>query len=79
MPRYFFNVKDGHDIKDEEGTVFSDDAKAREQAIITAAEILRSEGKTLPPHELWEMVVEDETGRRTLTLRFSAEDYPEPV
>jgi hypothetical protein len=76
MPRYFFSVHDGKDIEDEEGTVLLNDAKAREQAITTAAEIIRSEAATLPGHEPWEMVVADETGRRMLTLRFSAEDHP---
>jgi hypothetical protein len=41
MPRYFFNVHDGKDIEDTEGTVLLSEAHAREQAIITAAEMLR--------------------------------------
>jgi hypothetical protein len=60
----------------EDGTVLSGDAQARKQAITTAAEIIRSDAATLPSNELWEMVVTDETGRRMLTLRFSAEDHP---
>ena len=39
MPRYFFNVHDGKDIEDIDGTVLSDEGHARKQAIVTAAEI----------------------------------------
>ena len=75
MPRYFFNVHDGKDIEDTEGTVLSDEGDARKQAIVTAAEILRSEATSLWPNEVWEMKVTDATGRCFLTLRFSAEDH----
>jgi hypothetical protein len=76
MPRYYFNVHDGKDIEDIEGTVLRDEAHARVQAITTAAEIIRSDAATLPANELWEMIVKDQTGRLMLTLRFSAEDHP---
>ena len=75
MPRYFFNVHDGKDIEDIEGTVLSSDARAREQAISTAGEMIRSEASAFPECEVWEMRVTDETGRCLVTLRFSAEDH----
>jgi hypothetical protein len=43
MPRYFFNVHHGKDIEDTEGTVLLNEAHAREQAVSTAAEMIRSE------------------------------------
>jgi hypothetical protein len=79
MPRYFFNVHDGKDIEDTEGTVLLGEAHAREQAIITAAEMLRSEAATLQSNEVWEMKVTDEAGHCMLTLRFSADDHLAPV
>jgi hypothetical protein len=75
MPRYFFNVHDGKAIEDTEGTVLLSEAHAREQAIITAAEMLRSEAATLQSNEVWEMKVTDEAGHCMLTLRFSADDH----
>jgi hypothetical protein len=77
VPRYFFNVHDGKDIKDEDGSILSGDAHAREQAITTAAEMIRSDAATLPGNELWEMIVTDEAGRCIVSLRFSADDYPQ--
>jgi len=77
MPLYFFNVRDGKNIKDEDGSVLAGDAQAREQAITTAAEIIRSDAATLPGNEIWEMMVTDEAGRCIVSLRFSADDYPE--
>jgi hypothetical protein len=74
MPLYFFDVRDN--IKDEDGSVLSGDAQAREQAITTAAEIIRSDAATLPGNEDWEMMVRDEAGRCIVSLRFSADDYP---
>ena len=44
MPRYFFHVIDGVDIPDLEGTLLPGLAEARSQAIVTAGEILKSEG-----------------------------------
>ncbi len=32
MPRYFFHVHDGHEIRDEDGTELADLAEARAQA-----------------------------------------------
>ena len=77
MPRYFFDVHDGKDIEDEDGSILSGDAQAREQAITAAAEIIRSDAATLPGNEIWEMMVTDEAGRCIVSLRFSADDYPQ--
>jgi hypothetical protein len=73
VPRYFFNVHDGKDIENEDGTVLSGDAQAREQAVTTAAEIIRSDAAALPRSEPWEMVLTDGPGRLLPTLHFSAE------
>jgi hypothetical protein len=77
MPLYFFDVRDGKNLKDKDGSVLAGDAQAREQAITTAAEIIRSDAATLPGNELWEMIVTNEAGRCIVSLRFSADDYPQ--
>ena len=75
MPRYFFNVKDGKDIPDDEGTELAGVVQARTQAILTAGEMIRSDGATVRNGSDWRMNVTDEAGDRLFTLRFSADDY----
>ena len=79
MPRYFFHVADGHDIPDLEGTMLADVAEARSQAIVTAGEILRSEGLRFWNGTEWQMKVLDERGGSVLTLKFSAEDHKDRI
>ena len=69
MPRYFFHVIDGVDVPDLEGTLLPGLAEARSQAIVTAGEILKSEGTAvLERHR-----VADEGDRRRRHLRPYAE------
>jgi hypothetical protein len=75
VPRYFFNVKDGKDIIDTEGTELAGVAAARDQAIASAGEMIRSDGDTVWNGSDWRMDVTDEAGDRLFTLRFSADDY----
>lgn len=75
MPRHFFNVKDGKDIPDTEGTELSSVAKAQNQAIVSAGEMIRSDGDTDWNGSDWRMDVTDEAGDRLFTLRLSADDY----
>jgi hypothetical protein len=44
MPRYFFHVRDGTSLIDNEGTELSDVAEAREQAVVAAGEAIRDLG-----------------------------------
>jgi hypothetical protein len=41
MPRYFFNLKDGHTSLDEEGTELADIHAARREAVTFAGQTLR--------------------------------------
>jgi hypothetical protein len=75
VPRYFFNVRDGKDILDTQGTVLPSVAEARDQAIRSAGEMIRSDGETVWNGSDWRMDVTDEAGDRLFTLRFSADDY----
>jgi hypothetical protein len=75
MPRYYFNVADGHDIVDTDGTELADAREARAQAIITAGEILRDEGTNYWHGTEWTMRVTDDQDDPVFTLRFSADDH----
>lgn len=42
MPRYVFNVKDGQNLPDHEGTVLADPETARVVAVSTSGEMIRA-------------------------------------
>jgi hypothetical protein len=75
MPRYFFHVIDGVDVPDLEGTLLPGLAEARSQAIVTAGEILKSQGLRFWNGTEWRMKVTDDVGTSVLTLKFSADDH----
>jgi hypothetical protein len=75
LPRYFFNVGDGKDVHDTEGTELAGIAEAREQAILAAGEMIRHDGHTVWNNSPWIMNVTDETGAAVFTLRFAADDH----
>ena len=58
-----------------EGTLLPGLAEARSQAIVTAGEILKSEGLRFWNGSEWRMKVTDEVGTSVLTLKFSADDH----
>ena len=67
MPLYFFNIRDGYDLdEDEEGVELPDIAAARAQALATVEE-LREE---LADARNIELEITDESGRRLLTVPF---------
>jgi hypothetical protein len=67
MPRYFFNIRDGYDVdEDEEGIELPDLDAARAEALATVEE-LRDE---LADAGNIELEITDETGRRLLTVPF---------
>ncbi|MCB8820859.1 DUF6894 family protein [Microvirga rosea] len=68
MPLYFFNIRDGYDVdEDEEGVELPDLDAARAEAIATVEE-LRDQ---LTDAANIELEITDETGRRLLTVPFS--------
>ena len=71
MPRYFFNVKDGQDLPDHEGTVLADPAAARVMAVFTSGEMIRSHASEFWADADWHMYVTDEQGATVCDLRFS--------
>ncbi len=75
MPRYFFNIIDGKDLPDHEGTVLAGVPEAREQAIATAGTLIAEQGDTVWNGSPWMMNVVDEAGTPVFTLTFSANDH----
>jgi len=67
MPRFFFNIRDGYDVdEDDEGIDLPDFEAARAEAIATVEE-LRDE---LADAGNIELEIVGETGRRLLTVPF---------
>jgi uncharacterized protein YfcZ (UPF0381/DUF406 family) len=68
MPRYYFNIRDGYVVdEDDEGVELPDFEAARAEALATVEE-LRDE---LADAGNIELEITDETGRRLLTVPFS--------
>ena len=71
MPRYFFNVKDGQDLPDHEGTVLADANAARVMAVFGSGEMIRAHASQFWNDADWQMHVTDEQGASVCDLRFS--------
>jgi hypothetical protein len=73
MPLYYFHIRDGTDIIDDEGSELARPDQARQQAITTAGELLRDKGRGFWGGEEWTMQVVDEAGDTVCSLKFTAE------
>lgn len=72
MPLYFFNIRDGYDVdEDEEGVELPDLAAARAEALATVEE-LRDQ---LPDASDIALEITDDTGRRLMTIPFARPGY----
>jgi hypothetical protein len=46
MPRYFFDTKDGHCVRDPEGSILPDAQAARREGLSLLGELLRDQGES---------------------------------
>ena len=76
MPRFHFNVHDGHDIKDGEGVELLDFSTARREAIRLSGAILEDEADQFGAGEDWRLEVTDETGLILFLMTFSIMQSP---
>jgi hypothetical protein len=76
MPRYFFDIRDGHDFPDLQGSEFADLAAARIEAVRYAAEILKDMPGRFWNCEEWTMTVSNHNRKTLFTLKFLAESIP---
>lgn len=74
MPRYFFHTFNGHPYRDEEGTELPGIEEARQIAVRTAGEIIRSDSIKAWKGSDWHMAVTDAAGGPLLWLRFTVEE-----
>jgi hypothetical protein len=76
MSLYYFNLRDGHESLDNEGTELVDINAARAAAVTYSGEVLRERhGATLWKGQPWELWVTDQPGgkgKTFFTLNFSA-------
>jgi hypothetical protein len=74
MPRNFFHTFNGHPYRDEQqGTDFPGFDEARQIAVRTAGEIIRSDSINAWKGSDWDMAVTDAAGHPVLWLRFTVE------
>ncbi|HZY67448.1 MAG TPA: hypothetical protein VFE52_02605 [Devosia sp.] len=74
MPRYFFNIHDGKDIIDREGTVLTDLVEARLSAVELAGRCIAELGDEFwGLSHPWRLEVSDTAGTMLFSLRFSSD------
>ena len=76
MPRYHFNIHDGEDLLDHEGSELADIQAARVTAIRFAGELLRDHASRFWNGDEWQMEVTDDVGLTLFVLTFHAMDAP---
>lgn len=76
MPRYFFNVHDGAEYPDLQGTELADLNAARQEAVRFSGELLTDSSDRFWGTKEWSMEVCDDAGLALFTLRFAATEMP---
>jgi hypothetical protein len=74
MPRYFFNVTDGHNMSDEDGHDLPDLKTARCEAVKYAGALICDSASDFWTAGEWEMRVSDDRGLTLFTLVFAGYD-----
>jgi hypothetical protein len=74
MPRYFFDIKDGQDFPDLQGSEWPDLAAARLEAVRFSAEVLKEMPDRFWNCEEWTMSVSDSNRHPLFALKFFAEN-----
>ena len=75
MPRYYFDIVDGREHLDNEGTDLADLAAVRIEAVRLSAEVLTEMPERFWHSELWTMTVYDENRTKLFALKFHAESF----
>ena len=72
MPRYFFDTKDGHCVRDPEGSVLDDAQAARREGLSLLGELLRDQGESFWETGHFSVIVTDDVGVQVVTLTTTA-------
>ena len=75
LQRYFFDIKDGQDLPDLQGSDWPDIAAARQEAVRLSAEVLKEMPERFWHCDMWTMTVSDAGRQPIFTLKFLAEDW----
>ena len=73
MALYFFNIHDGQEFSDDQGSEFPNLDSARTGAVVLAADLLKDGASTFWDGEQWSLDVLDANGLALFTLRFTGE------
>ena len=76
MPRYFFNVHDGHSCLDTEGTELADLDTARREALRFAGQVIEDQNQHNTLGKDWRLEIADETGLVLYQLLFQVTETP---
>ncbi|MDB5422049.1 MAG: hypothetical protein JWR59_1996 [Brevundimonas sp.] len=72
MPRYFFDTKDGHCVRDPEGSILADADAARREGLSLLGELLRDQGEGFWKTGHFSVIVTDDVGAEVVTLTTKA-------
>lgn len=70
MPRYFFNIYDGSNVRDDEGTELADAEVAKVEAIRHAGTLIAENANWIRVNQDWRLDVTDEAGMILYRLGF---------
>lgn len=70
MPRYFFNVRDKIDYKDEIGVDLPDIVAAKKEALYHFGETLQNYTDAFCDSEVWQLSVTDQRGSNLMAFSF---------
>lgn len=73
MPCYFFDIKDGEEFLDHEGSEHADLRAAQLEAVRYSAEVLKEMPERFWKSEAWTMTVSDARRTTLFTLKFAVE------
>ncbi len=76
MPRYFFDISDGSDFRDLDGSECPDLAAAQIEAVRYSAEVLREMPERFWDAESWRMTVSDHNREHLFTLKSAVDSVP---
>jgi hypothetical protein len=76
VPRYHFNILDGVQLRDADGTELPNWQAARLEAIRRAGEILRNDAQSVALGEDWRIEVTDSTGLILFQMTFLVVEAP---
>ncbi len=76
MPRFHFNVHDGHSTPDPDGSDLPNLTTARAEAVKLAGTLISEEGAAFWNGEGWRMDVTDDDGLLLFKLHFIATVHP---